>query len=53
MNLNILPAAFSATVYGAIQTSAGTYAGAISLFIGIELIGVLAVVLLKRIRAKS
>ncbi|NCC69423.1 MAG: hypothetical protein EOM14_14775 [Clostridia bacterium] len=53
MNLNLLPAAFSATVYGAIQTSAGTYTGAISLFIGIELIAVLAVIALGRIRAKS
>lgn len=53
MNLNILPAAFSATVYGAIQTSAGTYAGAITLFIGIELVAVLSVIALGRIRAKK
>jgi OFA family oxalate/formate antiporter-like MFS transporter len=53
MNLNILPASFSATFAGAIQTLAGTYVGAFKLFIGIEVIAVFLIAVLGKIRSKG
>lgn len=53
MNLNLLPASFSSTMAGLIRTSSGSYAGAFLLYTGIDILAVLAVAVLSRLRAKA
>lgn len=52
LNLGIFPGSFAAMVAGAIQTSSGTYIGAFRLFLVLEVVSVILMALLGRVRKK-